>query len=411
MTMTRKTQTSLEQHTAIPALSGYLYQLQQAVIRLLELQEGESLGIEILDDLHVQRHGIPVELDQVKYHGYGKRKLLSDQSSELWKTLAIWARAISDNSLALSCVERLVLITRARIPDGSIAELICTGCDPEVIADRIVTMRPPRGKASKSDFSAVASLPLEQLHGMLRRLAICSEHPGLTDTTEDLKRRLRLHGFHNRTLDLAVERLYGWVWNRVTILIEASNLHPLVLITEEEFHTAHCRIRDELVDESLPARYVNASLTDDQFAGQEKKTYVQQLRLIQAPQQTSHRSILAFFRANAERTDWTERQEVLPDELSRYDRDLIDRWQPEFESMCEIAQTCISNEELSKKGLSHLREIERFDVPIRTGWRYKYLTLGSYHILADRLLVGWHPQYHALIMPESASQNDKDGDV
>src|SRR5437660_1379389 len=84
-------------NTAPAQLAGYIYQVQRAALRLFELQEGETLGIEVLDDIHVERAGAATELLQVKHQSATsaiKDQTLTDHSIHLWKTLGIWADLI-----------------------------------------------------------------------------------------------------------------------------------------------------------------------------------------------------------------------------------------------------------------------------------------------------------------------------
>lgn len=131
--MGRNVKTPLSQHTAVPAISGYMYQLQLACLRLFDVGEGEQLGIEVLDDIHVERDGTPLELSQAKYHR--QRSNLTSRSEEFWKTLGIWARAIGEGSLDLATTRCLVLMTRAGVTRGSIPGMIALGASSPVVID------------------------------------------------------------------------------------------------------------------------------------------------------------------------------------------------------------------------------------------------------------------------------------
>ncbi|HEX6799853.1 MAG TPA: ABC-three component system protein [Ktedonobacterales bacterium] len=407
--MSRKKSDALSQHTAVSALSGYLYQLQQAALHLFALTEGESLGIEVVDDLHVERSGQAIEHRQVKYHqGASRPRRLSNRSLDLWKTLGIWAAAIADGSLDLSRVQRLVLLTRASLAAKSIASMIASGEDPEKISATILDLQPPKNVHAREGLEAVRALSAGQRATLIGRLEIYSTQPTLQGVTSELKRRLRNHGFHERTLDLAIERTYGWLWELVTTRLDVGRGRAGVLIAEAEFHTAQCRIRDELTDTELPARYLAAQVPESEIKCLEQKLFMRQLALIDASQRVRQRSVLAYFRASAERTEWGERGEILPDELLRYDQDLTERWETEFDCMCSGVPLNAAEQELRRRGLEHFYVIERLDVPIRSGWLYRYLTSGSYHILADRRRVGWHRDFAARLTAQDQQPTEED---
>lgn len=77
-----------------------------------------------------------------------------------------------------------------------------------------------KAKKLQADFDAVMALPAEQLQMFIERLSVHANLPGLMGITEELKRRLRHHGFHDSKLDLAVEQLYGWLWHTLITSLE-----------------------------------------------------------------------------------------------------------------------------------------------------------------------------------------------
>ncbi len=186
--MNTRQPTTLERHTAIPQLSGYLYQIQCALLRLFDLQEGESLGVEVLDDLHIEHNGIVTELAQYKYHSPSHSVYLGDSSPELWKTLGTWAAAIMDKSLDLSLVQQLVLITRAKPSSGSLVEIIVNEIERNEVelVEKLLAVPFSTDKQLKKSFNAVHTLPKDILCKLLKRLQIYTEQPSLTETFEQL---------------------------------------------------------------------------------------------------------------------------------------------------------------------------------------------------------------------------------
>src|SRR5947209_7485777 len=196
--MNTRLPSTLERHTAVPQLSGYLYQIQCAIMRLFDLQEGESLGIEVLDDLHIEQNGVVTELVQYKYHSRGQPVYLGDSSPELWKTLGTWAAAIADKSLDLTTVQFLVLITRAKPSSGSVVEIIANNIERNEaeLAEKLLAVPFSTDKQLLKSFNAVHALPKDLLEKLLKRLHIYTEQRSLTETFEQLRSRLRQIGFH-----------------------------------------------------------------------------------------------------------------------------------------------------------------------------------------------------------------------
>lgn len=381
----------LGQHTAAPQFAGYLYQVQLTILRLFDLEEGTAIGVEILDDLHVERDGEPVELGQSKHHQGGRPASLADGSPDLWKTIGTWAAAISCGDLRLDTIERLLLITTAAAPAGSIAALIASGGPLDEIVARLRAFPRPVGERLGRAHDAVFALTDEQLRNLVARLAIHADQPHLAETPGQVRELLRRAGFHPRTLDDAAQEISGWAWEAIVARLGTPGG---VLLGEDEFRAALRYIRDGLVEGVLPARFVSATVDEAEFLGQQSATYLRQLALIGATNPVKRRAVLNHFRANSERTRWVERLEILPERLREFDRELVERWEPAFEAICDGLTGEDDELALQRRGLEHFRSIEQTEVPIDPRWIHRYLTVGSYHRLADCLRVGWHPHFH-----------------
>jgi hypothetical protein len=293
-------------------------------------------------------------------------------------------------------------MTTAGIAKDSIPALIAAGENPDTVINILKMQGSFKSKDLQADYDTVMTMPSPQLQMLVERLVVHANLPGISGITEELKRRLRRHGFHERTLDIATQRLHGWLWGAVVAGLDGPSGKSHVLITEAQFHAAQCQIRDELTAGSLPVRYMDSKISDFDFAGQKDRRYMRQLDLIGADSTTKLRSVSAFFRASSERAEWTERSEVLPDELSRYDQELTERWQVEFSAMCTELRHMRDDAEHQSCCQRLFHDIERLDIPIRQGWLHRYLTTGSYHILADNLAVGWHPRYTEMLGEEAS---------
>jgi len=72
---------------------GFDYQDLVCLEYLIDMRQGESVGLEVLDDVHHERiHGDNV-LIQVK-HSVNESESLTNRDLDLWKTLYNWAEAL-----------------------------------------------------------------------------------------------------------------------------------------------------------------------------------------------------------------------------------------------------------------------------------------------------------------------------
>ncbi len=115
--------------------------------------------------------------------------------------------------------------------------------------------------------------------------------------------------------------------------------------------------------------------------------------------------ILAAARAYEQRSRWT-RQELLVDgELKRYEEDLKEAWEPRFLTLLDTLPTSCATELKISGGQKIFQWVEQdADFPLRTV-RERFLTHGSFQILANRKMVGWHPEFREL---EKVDDPEKD---
>jgi hypothetical protein len=104
-----------------------------------------------------------------------------------------------------------------------------------------------------------------------------------------------------------------------------------------------------------------------------------------------------FYRAFVQRSKWTREHVVLDEELERFERVLVEEWEPRYAAMCDDTSEADGEDpRLSTGGRDIYDWVEmeaRF--PLRT-LTSKSLNVGSYHMLANALRVGWHREFRKL---------------
>jgi hypothetical protein len=80
--------------SAAPSAMGYLFQMRSALVLLLRAKEPESvISIEKLDEVAFDENGVPAQLLQLKHRVINTANL-TDSSTDLWKTMRVWATAV-----------------------------------------------------------------------------------------------------------------------------------------------------------------------------------------------------------------------------------------------------------------------------------------------------------------------------
>ena len=159
-------------------------------------------------------------------------------------------------------------------------------------------------------------------------------------------------------------------------------------------------IRESLKRDALPLTMDGADVSAAELSKLDDFRFVQQLRGVGVGQGRVELAKRDYYRAFAQRSHWVRESLIVDDEVSRSERTLIEEWQPRFEQMCDGLTAGCGESELRTAGLGLYSWVEneaRF--PFRT-LTNRFLCVGSYHILADQLRVGWHRDYATVCAKE-----------
>ncbi|MET4023886.1 ABC-three component system protein [Bradyrhizobium sp. S3.2.12] len=108
-----------------------------------------------------------------------------------------------------------------------------------------------------------------------------------------------------------------------------------------------------------------------------------------------------YYRAFTQRSQWLRQSLLFDGEVARFERTLVEEWQPRFEMMCDGLDPGNADAKLRQAGQDRYHWVEteaRF--PFRT-ISERFLNVGSYHILANDLRLGWHRDYLILLNVEA----------
>jgi hypothetical protein len=94
--------THAEKTSAAGTVAGFDFQYYYFLYKLLTLKKGETIGFEVLDDVHTQLNSDHQVLIQVKHtvqtKADGTAANLTELDSDLWKTISNWVAVITDSN-------------------------------------------------------------------------------------------------------------------------------------------------------------------------------------------------------------------------------------------------------------------------------------------------------------------------
>lgn len=384
------------QFSAGPQMLGYLYQCQLALLesikRLWQFPE-MSIGIETRDDIVFEQEGTAIELLQTKHHCEPAN--LTDSSVDLWKTLRIWSELKKTGEITTST--RLFLVTTATAI-GSIASYLKSGQDRDEdqalsALNRIaVTATSLTTETARQTF---LTLTESQKKELLSCCIVIDQQCNIGDL-DDLLKKVLISACRREHLDSFLDALRGW-WYR-KIVLSLSNSNGPTLIPAADLEAEITKLRESYRADNLPISNEIQSATLPNESLFHNMVFSKQLKIIDISEKRVAKAALDFYRASMQRSKWL-REELLPDdELSDFDSRLHDEWERRFDQM--IDELTEDSDGLNKKAAGKKLYIwaeNDADELIRSQCSARFVTRGTYQILANQKKVGWHPEYKELI--------------
>ena len=388
--------------SAANSAAGYYYQARLGLCESLRFVYGDSgveLSIEHLDDFAFEAAGTPVELLQTKHH-INRRGDLSDGSADLWKTLRIWAEATRKNP-SLPQRTRFVLVTTGLAPVGSAASFLRPECAGQIARDvkRAEALLLLAASASQNAELAIAvrtfqALTPEMRLALIGAVEVLDRSPNIVDLEALIEERLKLIAPRGK-IAAAREQLEGWWWPRICQALQSRPGTIAILEIEAKLDD----IREMMRRDALPVDMEHAEPPATDLAALSEMIFVQQLRAVGLGGRRLENAKRDYYRAFVQRSRWTRENLIFDGEVAAFEATLIEEWEPRFDLMCDELDSGAGDDNLRRAGQRLYTWVEteaRF--PFRTVTK-RFLTVGSYHMLAEVLRLGWHRDY-AMIVAE-----------
>ena len=219
---------------------------------------------------------------------------------------------------------------------------------------------------------------------------ILDRSPNIIDVRDEITQKV-YHAASRDQIDHLVERLEGW-WFGVVIKALAGTTPDAIPVLAIDQRVDE--LREEFKRSALPVDYSSALPSPNVVAELDKRPFVRQLRRIEIGPRRIEYAIRDYYRASEQRSRWAREELLIDGELGHYDRELTEAWEPRHASIVEEAESGTAEEKVAL-GQSLFKWAEQdANLPLRTV-RERFLTHGSYQILANRHLIGWHPDFKA----------------
>jgi hypothetical protein len=381
---------SHQNFSATDSALGYLYQFRLALWSSLQKcrkNKSFSVYLETLDDVVFESNDFSVELLQLKHHR-NHAENLSDSSSDLWKSFRVWIEGRTNNSIPGDA--QLYLITTSKISAKSLASYLTLEDRNEAEALKKLQKIASTSTTKKNEISykLFKNLSSHEQATLLRSITILSEMPNIKEVDRFLRDEVRFVVKRNY-LESFLTRLEGWWYRRVINQLTSPEKSP---IFSDEIESKLDELREQFKNESLT---IDEDIFDAEIesALYDSLVFVQQVKLAGIGKQRIFFAIRDYYRAFQQRSRWIREELILMGDLHKYERRLQEAWEYEFARIADEIGDEVS-EQIKKEAAQRIYNwMEDCDYPIRPQITEPSIKRGSFHILADRLRVGWHPEF------------------
>lgn len=380
-------------HGAAGSALGYLYQCRYALfagLRALPDTPELQISIEKFDDVAFEANGNPTELIQTKHHIESCGDL-TDASVDLWKTIGIWLARVADD-IETPFRTKFILVTTAQASSGSAASFLRVLDRNEEAANKLLQEAASNSKNKKIEdvCKTYLDLPAEFRRSVLQSVIILDSSPNILDVREEIVRELH-HAAPRDHIDALVERLEGWWFGVVIRAMSSSTPEGIPVLAIEQRVD---ELREQFKRDALPVDFKTVFPSATVIAELDKRPFVRQLRRIAIGSKRIEYAIRDYYRASEQRSRWAREDLLVDGELEHFEHELTEAWEPRHASIVEEAEATSPEYKvaLGQRVFTWVEQEASF--PLRTVHE-RFLTHGSYHILANRLAVGWHPDFKA----------------
>ena len=383
---------------ATPSLVGYIYQVRFALFLAWEKLHSPRdhddcyISIEKLDDISFQNGGSPEELLQAKH--ISKPGNLTDRSSDLWKTLRVWSEQLSSGALSGKDMT-FTLITTESCAAGSVASMLSDS--DRSVSEALKKLREisleTSSETNQPAYAAFRNLTADKQQQLIDSVYVVSNSPNILETEEMLRGKASTQ-VKPAQIDAFVSRLEGRWFQRAIIALTKSDESEICI---GELRDIIHELSDQFRPENLPDDFSGENPVDIDVEG-DRRTFVEQLRLFDAPNSLIEIAIKNYYRAYQQRARWSREGLLMPGELQSYKNRLKERWEHKkaFLEMYPHDQTEDPAREFAREIYKYC-QIEGGLIPIRSEFKSEYVAQGTYHDLSDRRIIGWHPDFERLL--------------
>lgn len=376
---------------------GFDFQYFYFISKLLHLQEGEKIGYEVKDDVHIETNNSQI-LIQLK-HTIQKKEdgapaNLTELDEDLWKTISRWSDIISEKNAIdeqMSLIERtqFVLATNKDIDSNTFVIYIdrCNkkkNSDSDIIAFLDGLLCKAKSKKIKGYLSNIKKLSVNVLKAFIKKIEIINTGDSIIDDIKKAIRGMMIRESNiNDVFNALLSELKQDFFNSVR-----NNQHQE--ITYDEWLEKYSVIFMDNRNTRLPLRKFKPLLPEKPF----DLPFIAELIEIGDICDDDIDEVAECF---AEKFELEENLKTLHEqgllvysEIEAFHQDAKAKWKNSHKS-CH--RSTISDKEDKQNALHCLDEVRKYELILKDTDLQTRLSNGEFYYLADKQWIGWRKKW------------------
>ncbi|MDF9845501.1 MULTISPECIES: ABC-three component system protein [unclassified Paenibacillus] len=382
---------------------AYSLQVRHALYELLDCSGNDTVSIEVLEDVAIEREDGTTDAVQLK-SVLSKNNPLTDRSPDFWKTLFNWLTAVKDNELQTENTTFKLFVAANR--KGNISSLYHEAKSSREAEQVWGTSRLEfyDDQGNELELGSKYSLYIRHFFSYENKAnAIKIIEKFKVQTIETTHTAFIFNSFcqkatiHDDIMENVFDAMLGWIDRKTAEQIETGKA---MAITYKEYKAQLVAITRHF-NQNLSLRELAPPPTDQQiqFEYNAFRRYIDQLNLVECDYDEKLEAISDYLRASTNRTLWARRGDISEISILEFQNDLIKKWKTK-KNIISLTSTNLSAESQGKLLYLQCKDdaisIDNLAAP-------SFFTPGCYHSLSDILKVGWHPTYNQLL--KTGSEN------
>jgi len=384
--------TNIEKTHVPDKVYAFMIQSHHMLYELLNCKDGDSVSVEVFDDVGVEHEDGSKDAIQLK-SALSNRNPVSNKAADLWKTMYNWLISVEAGVFDPGKVKFILFLNVNK--QGTIVNgfHLAERYDEAVLAWKNARREFYDEKGILKEIGEEYKKYIEYFFVQDRMEMACKIIQNfelkkcIDNYTITVRKEFDKSGIPADIIEPIYMGIIGWIDLNVTKMVE--NNEAIIISFENYQVQLRALYRDYNQKHSLMPHSVKPSKFEIQNELQQQRTYITQLEIIDCDYTEKIEAINDFIRASIDRTIWADNGDISFLSMQSYEETLKRSWNLE-RKMIMIEK---KNELPEEQGKLIYYKCQRNQIEMPSVSVPEFFQNGCYHLLADGLEVGWHPQY------------------